>query len=191
MNDHPLLQRLQAIIPLSDAALHTIEQAMQTHHYKKGDYILRASQRADQLHFVVEGLTRMYHLNDGKEITTYLSCDGGFAVAYSAFIREQSSEEYIQCLEETQTISFSAETMHRFYSEIPGWDRVGRVLAEQHFLCMSDRILKLQMIPAKEKYLSFLQTEHPKIVQQTPLIHVASFLGITPESLSRIRKQIS
>jgi hypothetical protein len=56
---------------------------------------------------------------------------------------------------------------------------------------MADRVLKLQMIPAKEKYLTFLQTAPSKIIMRTPLIYIASFLGITPESLSRIRQSIS
>ncbi len=81
--------------------------------------------------------------------------------------------------------------MQKLYTEIPNWERVGRILAEQNYLCMADRLLKLQMIPAKEKYLTFLQTSHPKIIQRTPLIYIASYLGITPESLSRIRQSIS
>jgi hypothetical protein len=68
---------------------------------------------------------------------------------------------------------------------------VGRILAEQNYLCMADRVFKLQMISAKEKYLTFLESAPTKIIQRTPLIYIASFLGITPESLSRIRQNIS
>lgn len=77
------------------------------------------------------------------------------------------------------------------YKEIPNWERVGRILAEQNYLCMADRVLKLQMIPAKEKYHTFLASAPVKIIQRTPLLYIASFLGITPESLSRIRQNIS
>ena len=81
--------------------------------------------------------------------------------------------------------------MQELYEVIPQWQKIGRILSEQNLLCFADRLLKLQSIPAKEKYQEFLKTASEKIIQRTPLIHIASYLGITPESLSRIRSEIS
>ncbi|MCS3557525.1 hypothetical protein M2409_005266 [Sphingobacterium sp. JUb21] len=81
--------------------------------------------------------------------------------------------------------------MQELYETVPQWERIGRFFSEQNVLCLADRLLKLQSIPAKEKYLEFLKTSSEKIVKRTPLIHIASYLGITPESLSRIRSEIS
>lgn len=146
---------------------------------------------SSKIFFIVEGLARVYYLKDGKEITTYLSCDEGFIASYSSFINQTSSFENIQCIENCEMLSITYEKMRYLYSEISNWERVGRILAEQNYLCMADRVLKLQMIPAKEKYLTFLESAPAKIIQRTPLIYIASFLGITPESLSRIRQSIS
>lgn len=146
---------------------------------------------SNRLFFIIEGLARVYYLKDGKEITTYLSCDDGFIASYSSFINQTSSFENIECIEDCEVLSITHEKMQYLYSEIPNWERVGRILAEQNYLCMADRVLKLQMIPAKEKYLTFLESAPAKIIQRTPLIYIASFLGITPESLSRIRQSIS
>lgn len=146
---------------------------------------------SSKIFFIVEGLARVYYLKDGKEITTYLSCDEGFIASYSSFINQNSSFENIQCIENCEVLSITYEKMQYLYSEISNWERVGRILAEQNYLCMADRVLKLQMIPAKEKYLTFLESAPAKIIQRTPLIYIASFLGITPESLSRIRQSIS
>src|SRR5690606_9579183 len=138
--------------------------------------LLSAGQISREIYFIVEGLMRTYHLIDGKEVTTYLSCDGGLISAYSGFINQTASYEYIQCLEDSELLAISYDKMQKLYHEIPAWEKVGRILAEQNYLCMADRVLKLQMIPAKEKYLNFIETQAPKIVQQTPLIHIASFL---------------
>jgi len=146
---------------------------------------------SNKLFFIVKGLARVYYLKDGKEITTYLSCDEGFIASYSSFINQTSSFENIQCIEDCEVLSIRYDKMQYLYSEIPNWERVGRILAEQNYLCMADRVLKLQMIPAKEKYVTFLESAPAKIIQRTPLIYIASFLGITPESLSRIRQSIS
>jgi nicotinic acid mononucleotide adenylyltransferase len=81
--------------------------------------------------------------------------------------------------------------MQELYEKIPQWQKIGRILSESTVVCLSERLIKIHSIPAKEKYLDFLKTSPEKIIQRTPLIHIASFLGIAPESLSRIRKEIS
>ncbi|HTF81763.1 MAG TPA: Crp/Fnr family transcriptional regulator [Cytophagales bacterium] len=157
----------------------------------KKSHLLEAGSISKKLYFVIEGLVRVYYLREGKEVTTYLACDASFVSSYSSFLNQSPSVESIQCIEDTKVLSITHAHMQVLYQAIPQWQVVGRILAEQNYLCMADRLLKLQMIPAKEKYLRFLETAAPKIIQRTPLIHIASFLGITQESLSRIRKSIS
>lgn len=191
MNNKQLIHQLLSISQFTPDEIERINHSFSSHHFRKGEFILSADSVAKEIHFIVDGLVRTFYSLNGKEITTYIACDNGFISSYSSFINQTRSFEYIQCLESSQTISITYNKMESLYQEIPSWEKVGRILAEKNYLCMADRVLKLQMIPAKEKYLNFLQTSEPKIIQRTPLIHVASFLGITSESLSRIRKSIS
>ena len=186
-----LKKQIEVFCELSATDLETVMSKFMHCSFKQKEYILVKGQISAHIHFIEQGLVRVFHLRDGKETTTYLSSDHGFVSSYSSFINQQKSIENIQCLEDTETLSISFKSMQELYERIPPWEKVGRILAEQNFLCLADRLLKLQSTPAKEKYLEFLKTAPAKIVQRTPLIHVASFLGIAPESLSRIRKNIS
>lgn len=186
-----ITKQINAYYKFSEAEFELIKSKFQYNKYKPKEFILVEGQTSTHIHFIETGLVRVYYLKDGKEVTTYLSCDNGFVSSYSSFINQTKSYESIQCLESTETFSISHQAMQELYEIIPQWQRIGRLLAEQNVLCLADRLLRMQSIPAKEKYLDFLKTSPEKIVTRTPLIHIASYLGITPESLSRIRKQKS
>ncbi len=191
MEIQKLATQLNGLVELSEEDLTLIASKFKRKTYKQKDYILRNGAVSSEIHFILDGLVRVFHIRNEKETTTYLACDNGFISSYASFLNQTKSNEFIQCLEDTQTLSISYNDMQNLYALIPAWEKVGRIIAEKNILCLSDRLLKLQAIPAKEKYEDFLKTSSPKIVQRTPLIHIASFLGITPESLSRIRKNIS
>ncbi len=185
-----LIDKIRQIVQVNDDEINLISNSFEVHNYAARAYIHQAGRICKKVHFIQKGLVRVFHLRDEEEVTSYLACDDGFVSSYSSFINQTSAFESIQCLEPTITLAITFQKMQELYRNVPCWEKVGRILAEQNFLCVSDRLLKLQTVPAKEKYLNFLQTAPPKIVQRTPSIHVASFLGIKPESLSRIRKEI-
>jgi len=186
-----LKQNILSFVTFSDQELDLIVSKFRLNSYEAKGFILSEHNISSDVHFIVNGLTRTYYVRDGKEITTYLASDHGFVSSYPSFINQAKSIESIQCIESTTTLSISHRDMHELYRLIPQWEKIGRILAEQTVLCLADRLFKLQAIPAKEKYLEFLKTASDKIVRRTPLLHIASFLGIAPESLSRIRKNIS
>ncbi|MEN5379997.1 Crp/Fnr family transcriptional regulator [Sphingobacterium kitahiroshimense] len=186
-----LIALISTYARFSETDIAIIKSKFTQHKFKQKEYILEEGQVSTHLHFIAIGLVRIFYVRDGKEITSYLSSDNGFVSSYSSFINQSKSYEYIQCLEKSQTLAITYKDMQELYEAVPQWERIGRFFSEQNVLCLADRLLKLQSIPAKEKYLEFLKTSSEKIVQRTPLIHIASYLGITPESLSRIRSEIS
>ncbi|MCW2260192.1 MULTISPECIES: Crp/Fnr family transcriptional regulator [Sphingobacterium] len=186
-----LIALISTYARFSETDIAIIKSKFTQHKFKQKEYILEEGQVSTHLHFIAIGLVRIFYVKDGKEITSYLSSDNGFVSSYSSFINQSKSYEYIQCLEKSQTLAITYKDMQELYEAVPQWERIGRFFSEQNVLCLADRLLKLQSIPAKEKYLEFLKTSSEKIVQRTPLIHIASYLGITPESLSRIRSEIS
>lgn len=191
MHSISLKKQISSIATFTENEIEKIVSSFEYAKFKPKEYLSSIGTTSKEIYFIINGLARVYYLKNGKEVTTYLSSDDGFIASYSSFINQTHSFENIQCIEECEVLSISYTKMQMLYTEIPNWERVGRILAEQNYLCMADRLLKLQMIPAKEKYLTFIQTSHSKIIQRTPLIYIASYLGITPESLSRIRQSIS
>lgn len=191
MGIEKLINLITTYAKFSVSDLDIIKPKFKYNTFNSKSYILKEGEVSTQIHFVENGLVRVFYLKDGKEITSYLSSDNGFVSSYSSFINQTKSFENIQCLENTVTFSIDYKDMQELYEIVPQWQKIGRILSEQNVLCLADRLLKLQSIPAKEKYLEFLKTSSDKVVQRTPLIHIASYLGITPESLSRIRNDIS
>lgn len=191
MSTELLKKQILSYCSFSDDELELIVSRFAPKSYKQKEFILNEGQVASDISFIVTGLVRNFYLRDGKEITTYLESDLGFIAAYSSFITQKRSIENIQCIEDTEILSIGYKEMEELYKELPKWQVIGRILAEHNYICMADRLMRLQSVPAKEKYLEFLTTASNKIVQRTPLVYIASYLGIAPESLSRIRKNIS
>jgi CRP-like cAMP-binding protein len=191
MSSENIVNQIKIYYKFSEEEFEIIKSKFQYNKFKAKEFILHEGRISTDIHFIEVGLVRVFYLKDGKEITTYLSCDNGFVSSYSSFINQTKSYESIQCLEDTEAFSISYKAMQELYEIIPQWQRIGRILAEQNVLCLAERLLRIQAIPAKEKYDTFLKNAPHKIIQRTPLIHIASFLGITPESLSRLRKHYS
>lgn len=191
MNSTALINQILSFVKFDEKEINYIISHFEYTNFKRNENILDQGQISSYIHFIINGLTRTYYLKDGKEIITYLACDNGFISSYSSFINQSPSVEIIQCIETTEVLSISYSNMLKLYKDIPKWERIGRILAEQNLLCYTDRILQQHAIQAKEKYSNFIKSAPTKIVQRTPQLHIASFLGIAPESLSRIRKDIS
>jgi len=187
----PLLKQITQYGQFTTDELELISSKFIFNEYQPKEFILQEGQISTHIHFILQGLVRVFYLKDGKEVTNYLSCDDGFVSSYSSFINQTRSFEFIQCIEHTETFSIQYGDMQELYERVPQWQKIGRVLSESTVVCLAERLMKIHSIPAKQKYLDFLETSPKKIVQRTPLVHIASFLGITPESLSRIRKDIS
>lgn len=152
--------------------------------------VVREEMVAQHIYFIDSGLMRSYYLEDGKEINTYFACDGALMTVFSSFLRQQPSLECLEAVENCTTYSLSYEALYQLYEQFPSFERFGRILAEQNYLCILDRTMLMQTKTAKQRYLDFIETSHPKIIQGIPLYQIASFLGIAPESLSRIRREI-
>lgn len=145
---------------------------------------------ARSVYFIRTGLMRTYHLQDGKEITTYFACDHQFISTYASFINQAPSFETLEAIEDSSVYELSYRSLLELYEESPKFEKLGRILAERNYLCILDRTVMMQTKTAKQKYIDFIHTTDKKIVQRVPQHQIASFLGITPESLSRIRKQL-
>jgi CRP-like cAMP-binding protein len=192
MNNTELIKTFTGIAGFTESELKTISEKFRIRKYEKNDFLLKAGSPCKSLYFISEGLVRMYQIREnGKEITNYLACDGFFVVSAKSFLLQQSTFDYIQCLEDSTVLEISHEQMQALYETIPNWNIVGRKLMEETVLCLSGILDNQHHIKAKDRYLKFLKEKPLKIIRQTPIQYIATFLGIAPESLSRIRNEIS
>jgi CRP-like cAMP-binding protein len=158
--------------------------------FRKGEAISLKGSTEQHLSFVEEGIVRCYIPGDEHELTFAFCFDKEFACAYDSFLTRQPSTYALQALADTVVWSIEYECLQEVYANTTTGNLLGRFAAESLFLAKSKRELALLMNTATERYLH-LFTEQPQILQRIPLKYVASYLGITPQALSRIRRQIS
>ncbi|ANQ52204.2 Crp/Fnr family transcriptional regulator [Flammeovirga sp. MY04] len=181
---------LSHLIQLSDSELEFLESKLVRHEYKAKSIIINQEKIVDSIFFIDKGLLRTYYLQDSKEINTYFACEGQFITVYSSFITQSPSIEFLEAINDCVLYSISFDTMKALYAYDSKFEKLGRIIAEKNYLCIIDRTRKMQSLTAKEKYLDFIDSHDKKIVTGVPQHQIATYLGIAPESLSRVRKQI-
>jgi CRP-like cAMP-binding protein len=182
---------LEELIGLTKSECQKFRTQLKRKEYKAKTLLIKENYHAKNIYFIESGLLRTYHLLDGKEISTYFACNKQFISVFSSFISQKPSFEFLETIEDSIVYELSHKLLIQLYSESSKFEKLGRILAEHNYLCIYDRALLMQTKTAKEKYLDFIKKYDKKIIQRVPQYQIASFLGIAPESLSRVRKEIS
>ncbi|MBD2858895.1 Crp/Fnr family transcriptional regulator [Spongiibacter sp. KMU-158] len=175
-----------------DPALEALlEQVAQPRSFAKGEHLFNAGSPCDHLFVMIKGLVRCYYLHEDKEVNLRLLAEPSVVLAYSSYIQRTVSREYIQALEPCEGFWFSRAQMDAAIDAFPPLQRLTTNVAERHFLAMENRLLMIQYKSAEERLRFFLEHTDPAIIERTPAVHIASYLGMTPESLSRTKRQIT
>lgn len=158
---------------------------------KKGDILLRNSQTVLHTHYVYSGCLRTFFIDDsGKDYTLQFAIKDWWISDYTAFFSGAKAMMNVECIQDTTVYQLSRNNMEQLYLDIPAFETFFRKKLEKRMEAFHRRTLNNLAFPAKDRYLSFIKT-YPKIEQQVKNYHIASYLGITTESLSRIRKEIT
>lgn len=156
---------------------------------KKGGYLLKEGQKVNEIAFVEKGVLRFFYLLDGKEINNHFFLENDYAVSYLDFLKNTPSRYYIQAIEDCELYTFHSDALQYAYDNSKNWERFGRIIAESVYATATNRFESFLFLSAKERYLQMIKS-YPQFIQRIPLYHLASYLGIERESLSRIRKEI-
>lgn len=175
---------------LNEDNWYEFEKRLVVKKYNKGDYIIKPGEVCNNVSFINFGLVRSYYLVDGKEITTNFFVEDSCFSNYQSFLSRSPSLMYTDVLEDTEVVDVDYDGLQYAYEYIPDSERVGRLVAEQLYLLLSGRNASLLMETPEQRYIKVLQ-EKPDLIKRVPQYMVASYLGITPEALSRIRSRIS
>jgi len=156
---------------------------------QKDEYFLEAGQIPKQVGFIVEGVIRgCYYNNKGEEITRCFIGENSLVADYINFEANTSSSEYLQACTDCKVIVFSKQNWEELSQSIVGWDNIKNKMVQ---ICMYQKSRKGPVISqdATTRYMEFMEN-YPSLINRIPLVYIASYLGVTQQSLSRIRKNI-
>lgn len=165
-----------------------INQVIVVQKLPKGAQLTTVGQVADKLFYIAKGLLRSYYYLDDKEVTSWIASERNFALSARSFLKQEPSSENIELLEESYLLFISYPDLQQLYTFHPVMNLIGRALSEKHLLALDERIFSLRMLNAEERYYRFYQ-QYPEICARTPLKHIASYLGLSRFTLSRLRSQ--
>lgn len=158
---------------------------------KKGDHFALEGKVCNQMGFLNKGITRVYYVVDGKEYTSYFNFEdrNPLVSAFTSFITRKPSKENVHVIQDAELLIFNYDELQSLYEKSPAIQKLGRIMAEYNYVLSIERIYSLQHRSAQERYLELLDI-YPNLINHVPHHYVASYLGITPEALSRVRKAI-
>lgn len=157
---------------------------------QKGDYLIHEGQTSQYLYFVNAGLLRLFYLQNGEETTRYLATEGDFAGALSSFLTRKPTLENMQALENCELLQLHYDDLQTLYKKYSAWHEFSRKLLEEAYIEQTSRIESLICQSAEARYKNFIQYEYD-LFQRVPQQYIATYLGIQPETLSRIRRKFA
>lgn len=185
--DKTLLQNtIRQFVPVTADEEVIIDQLFELHTIASGDYFLQAGEVCRYVGFIATGLVRYYVLDDGDEHTYDFSPDHTFVCNYESFLTQTSSTRYIQAIEATTLLRISYDNLQKLYETLQHGQQFGRLIAEQLFVATLQKLTSFYRETADERYDNFLRL-FPGLANRVPQYVVASYVGIKPQSLSRIR----
>ncbi|MBK6382310.1 MAG: Crp/Fnr family transcriptional regulator [Chitinophagaceae bacterium] len=184
----PLLERLNKFHPLNAALTERISSATNMVTYHAGDYILKEGQVCNKACLVIKGLARSYYIKEDKDITSRFMDEGFIITSWISYYTQQPGNEFIEALEETTLACINYADIQKMYTDFPEFNIVGRKQAEYGFFMAEQRTQILRKHTAEEKYKFFL-SNHPTLLQRVALKHIATYLGMNEETLSRVRSK--
>jgi CRP-like cAMP-binding protein len=180
------LGKIQALSP---AAQEAILSGCSLVLVDKNQNLQDIGQKCRTIYFVKEGLARIYYLKDGIEVTEYFAFENDLIIRAESLFTGKPSMKAIQALEKTVFIGIPAELLFSLFDQFPEIERLFRKIIEQAYVHTVNRMEAIQFHTAEERYAQLLE-EKPSIIQRISLKHIASYLGITQVSLSRIRAAV-
>ena len=183
-----LLDRLNSLYKMSDQLAERVSELARITEHAAGSFILKEGQTCNDASLVVNGLVRSYYINEDKDITSRFMDEGFIVTSWISYYTRQPGNEFIETIEDTTLVSLSYNNIQLLYKEFPEFNIVGRRQVEYAFFLSEQRTQLLRKHTAEEKYKFFLDN-HPTLLQRVSLKHIATYLGMNEETLSRVRSR--
>lgn len=167
-----------------------IQQYFEPVGYSKNTLLEEAGKIPGHLYYIVSGYLRLFYMDDkGNEVTTHINCPPGFFTSYTHFISQTRSEDNVECITDCNLLRITKENLDKLISSSQSMKDFSISVFQKSIAYHENRSKELSVLNAEQRYLKLIEN-YPDIIQNVPIQHIASFLGMKPESLSRIRKKI-
>ncbi|TAE08567.1 MAG: Crp/Fnr family transcriptional regulator [Bacteroidetes bacterium] len=184
-----IIDQVSSLIRLNEEEKTYFASKLQVRQFLRKEFVLREGQVCRYAYFVNAGCLRYFYNVEGVENTGQFFFENAWYTDYESYLLEKPSKQNIETLEKSELVLLSKQDLWQLYEDIPQFEKFGRIMAENAFLGLRARNEMLTNQTAEERYLQLMR-ERPKVMERIPQHYIASYLGIKPPSLSRIRKRI-
>jgi CRP-like cAMP-binding protein len=184
----PLINYINEFFPLRKEIVDFIRQNTYTRKLAKGKYLLKQGEICSHYYYIHKGVLRSFLKFGNKEITIWINPEHEITTSIRSMTGNRPSDENIQAIEECDLVVIPFNVMEEVYQRFPEMNMVGRVLLQQYYAESEERVYIARIPDARSRYQHFIDTR-PELVNRIPLKHIASYLGITLETLSRLRSR--
>ena len=185
-----LLQLMQSIVDLPDHEANVIKESFKPMSLAKGDYFLKSGKVNKYVGFINSGLVRYFVYKNDEESTFEFTREGEFIADYQSFNNRTASIQNIQAIEDCELLVADYPNVQKLFSETANGNHIGRIIVEHRFEVMVNQLLAVYMQSHEERYKSFVD-QYSELAQRIPQYLIASYVGVQPQSLSRIRRRFS
>ncbi len=183
----PVAEYLSEFAALSEREQLQLYERAGAHRFCKGEQVITIHQSCRRVHFVQSGLARHYYYDrNGNEVTTWFSETGALVTDFAAFTTGVPATFQVEALTELHTLSLTQEALQYLFDHHKKWERIGRLINQHYLILLIERSSSMAVKSARQRYEAFCESS-PHLFNEVPLKHIASFLGITLETLSRLR----
>jgi len=176
--------------PVSEDIVRFLKEHAYSVFFNKGELLLEAGQVCEHVYFIKKGVVRGFIKEGKKDITTWITAEGEMVSSILNFEVKGSSMENMQAIEDCETLALTLDDLEKLYEQFPEFNIVSRKLLQQYYSDAEGRAFIARLTNAETKYQQFL-TRYSYLANRVPLTYIASFLGITLETLSRVRRKLS
>ena len=181
-----VIRKMKSLCPVSDETIRELESCLVQHRFPKRHLLIKENIYTRYAYFIEKGITRSYWLADGKEITTSFAWEGSIVFSMDELYYNKPSEEFVETLEETEAYAIAHSDLNRLFEtklELCNW---GRIIHQNEYRRLHRSHKERLTLPAKERYEEF-RKQFPEVCKRVNLGYIASYLGITISTLSRLR----
>ena len=185
-----LKKYLTKYIEVTDEELAIFSGKFKSKSTRRGEILLDAGSICRQMYFISKGCLRVYLVDEqGRESTRILLPEGNFGTAFPSFILQEPSVAYIQSVEASEVLFISYESFRELFDLLPAWEKIYRITLEQAYIASIKRIESFITMDAKGRYASLMEN-NPGLIQRLPSKIIADYLGVSQETLSRLKSKI-
>lgn len=185
-----LLQNIKELIPLSTEDVALIEAAFKPVHLRKKQFLLQKGGYSNHMRFISEGCLKLYNIDEaGKEHILQFGIKGWWMNDLYAYLTEKPATYFIQAITDSMVLQVHRDRLNELYDQVPMMDRFFRIKTQHGYVALQERTIHSMSQSGEERYIDFVK-RYRIMEQQIPQYMIAAYLGITPEHLSSIRKNI-